>query len=213
MKLSEMARKPITHYSVIKRKLVFFYGGGSSQFTSFLLFPSTKRNKLSFNWMKSKNSWIVWLNLIKRYYNSMLKVISWYKLNHKWKTKTIEDWFWIEWLVMSLWNEMTFNPPAHSTNSHFISAHSLRMDELIEMELLTGIGRLRAAYQFTCELNGALQVLVAFFGFAAGGGYGRCSAMGSAKGKTSQTKHHQPNKRSELMKTKWKANQQWMELI
>ena len=36
----------------------------------------------------SFDSWVD--ERIKRYYNSMLKVISWYKLNHKWKT----TWIW-----------------------------------------------------------------------------------------------------------------------
>ena len=45
----------------------------------------------------------------EKYYNSMLKVISWYKLNHKWKT----TWIWWKLAGMKWYefmNEMTFKP-------------------------------------------------------------------------------------------------------
>ena len=58
---------------------------------------------------------------IKEYYNSMLKVISWYKLNHKWKT----TWIWWKLAGMKWYefmNGMTFNAaPTSFHQLHFSS--------------------------------------------------------------------------------------------
>ena len=51
--------------------------------TAVIQFSSFKRKKVFFFIREL-------LSELKRYYNSMLKVISWYKLNHKWKT----TWIW-----------------------------------------------------------------------------------------------------------------------
>ena len=44
----------------------------------------------------------------------------------------------MNWFVWKWANGSQLSAAAQSANSHFISAHSLRMDELIEMELLKG---------------------------------------------------------------------------
>ena len=114
--------KFITNNSAIKEKFTFLYGGGSSSFHQKQPFlPSTKKEKVLF-WFHEE------LNGIKIYYNSMLKVISWYKLNHKWKT----TWIWWKLAGMKWYefmNGMTFKPRKNEINKQ-IQFFSLRMGRI-----------------------------------------------------------------------------------
>ena len=72
---------------------------------------------------------------IKMYYNSMLKVISWYKLNHKWKT----TWIWWKLAGMKWYefmNGMTFNAAGHQQHFLFFLNCSLRMGNSKKRSLL-----------------------------------------------------------------------------
>ena len=93
---------------------------------------STKQTKVNFYFNLIEFNWFIcelieW-NWIKIYYNSMLKVISWYKLNHKWKT----TWIWWKLAGMKWYefmNGMTFKPRKNEINKQ-IQFFSLRMGRI-----------------------------------------------------------------------------------
>ena len=92
-----------------------------------LFFLQQRKKKFYFDFI----SW----SGIKIYYNSMLKVISWYKLNHKWKT----TWIWWKLAGMKWYefmNGMTFNAAGHQQHFLFFLNCSLRMGNSKKRSLL-----------------------------------------------------------------------------
>ena len=89
LKLSLLGQKHITAKRMPQCKRFIFWWR-QQQTIHFNLISSFKQRKVNFLFIEFSNDWRELMNEIKRYYNSMLKVISWYKLNHKWKT----TWIW-----------------------------------------------------------------------------------------------------------------------
>ena len=135
--INQLGEQPITQHPVIWRVKLFNEGSSWKEFHFHPFIPPNK-NKLSFifNWFH----WIWWSEIqwswLKIYYNSMLKVISWYKIILN---------LLMEWLMESIneidfMNEMTFKPPAsQSINSSFLSLWEWERKERID--LIEGVWR------------------------------------------------------------------------
>ena len=122
--------KLITHYSAIK-EWNSLWRRQQLHFSSFNKFHSTKQRKVNFSFFLLNFICLhedKWNEMKRKYYNSMLKVISWYKiilnLLMEWKSLNgINKWkfdLWMRWLLSG----------SPSTTQKTIPIHSLRMDEL-----------------------------------------------------------------------------------
>ena len=141
--MCELDWKHITIHSAIQTPRVWWRK--QLNFTSINhLHSIQKKNNFSFSFHSIDFTCeIDWVEL-KRYYNSMLKVISWYKLNHKWKT----TWIWWKLAGMKWYefmNGMTFKPLS-SNNTSFLFSLLFLMGELKKRSLLSCL-RPQAAYK------------------------------------------------------------------
>ena len=94
------AKAAIFEWMLMNEKIELTAGGPPSPI-NFIKFKD--KSFLLIHWLLKK--WI------KRYYNSMLKVISWYKIILNLLMNSVKS---IKWRV-DFMNEMTFNPPGQST--------------------------------------------------------------------------------------------------
>ena len=180
-----------------------------------LHFTSIKQKEINFLFLFMKfneSFWFIEENENKKYYNSMLKVISWYKLNHKWKT----TWIWWKLAGMIGWfmNEMTFKPRKNEINKQ-IQFFSLEWEELICVDGVGGaaaqenewatriferIEKMIGAVSFLAErLIGWDEWVVWFIGWV----MGRTAPNGSAQGREQQHHSSIPIKQNKRERVKW----------